>query len=47
MVGFLGTPGTEHQKMSSNSLGKAKLTYEELLTVVMEIEGVLNLRPLC
>ena len=28
-------------------LGKAKLTYEELLTIIAEVEGVLNSRPLC
>ena len=29
------------------ALGKSKLTYEELLTVIAEVEGVLNSRPLC
>ena len=29
------------------SLGKSMLTYEELLTVLVEIECVLNSRPLC
>ena len=29
------------------TLSKSKLTYEELLTVIAEVEGVLNSRPLC
>lgn len=28
------------------TIGKARLTYEELLTIIVEIEGVLNSRPL-
>ena len=28
-------------------LGKSKLNYEELLTVIAEVEGVVNSRPLC